>query len=39
MVRSKASADLPRVDMIKGDARDESTITCSLVVKGAEALV
>jgi hypothetical protein len=37
MVRSKASADLPRVDMIEGDARDEGTLTCSLVVKGAES--
>ena len=37
MIRSKASADLPRVDMIEGDARDEGTLTCSLVVKGAES--
>ena len=36
LVRSKASADLPEVDMIEGDARDEGTLTCSLVVKGAE---
>jgi hypothetical protein len=28
--------DLPRVDMMVGDARDEGTLTCSLVVKGAE---
>jgi hypothetical protein len=34
---SKASADLPRVDIIEGDARDEGTLTCSLVVKGAES--
>ena len=37
LVRSKASADLPGVDMIEGDARDEGTLTCSLVVKGAES--
>jgi len=37
MVLSKGSADLPRVDMIEGDARDEGTLTCSLVVKGAES--
>jgi uncharacterized protein YbjT (DUF2867 family) len=36
-VRSKASADLPGVDMIEGDARDEGALTCSLVVKGAES--
>ena len=34
LVCSKASADLPGVDMIEGDARDEGTFTCSLVVKG-----
>jgi hypothetical protein len=39
MVRSKASADLPGVDMIEGDARDEGTLICSLVAKGAECLV
>jgi hypothetical protein len=33
---SKASADLPGVDMLEGDPRDEGTLTCSLVVKGAE---
>ena len=27
LVRSKASADLPGVDMIEGDARDEGTLT------------
>jgi hypothetical protein len=27
VVRSKASADQPRVDMIEGDARDEGTLT------------
>ena len=27
---SKASADLPEIDMIEGDARDEGTLTCSL---------
>jgi hypothetical protein len=37
LVRSKASADLPEVDMIEGDARDEGTLTCSLVVTGAES--
>lgn len=37
LVRSKASADLPGVDMIEDDARDEGTLTCSLVVKGAES--
>jgi hypothetical protein len=37
LVRSKASADLPGVDMIEGDPRDEGTLTCSLVVKGAES--
>jgi hypothetical protein len=37
MVRPKASADLPGVDMIDGDARDEGALTCSLVVKGAES--
>ena len=37
LVRSKASANLPGVDMIEGDARDEGTRTCSLVVKGAES--
>jgi hypothetical protein len=37
LVRSKGSADLPGVDMTKGDARDEGTFTCSLVVKGAES--
>jgi hypothetical protein len=37
MVRSKASADLPRVDMIEGDARGDGTLTCSLVVKDAES--
>jgi hypothetical protein len=37
LVRSKASADLPGVDMIDGDARDEGTLTCSLVVEGAES--
>jgi hypothetical protein len=36
LLRSKASADLPGVDMIEADARDEGTLTCSLVVKGAE---
>ncbi len=36
-VRSKASADLPEVDMIEGDARDEGTLTCSFVVTGAES--
>ena len=39
VVRSKASADLPGVDMIEGDARDEGTLTCSLVVKVQKALV
>jgi hypothetical protein len=38
MVRSKASSELPRVDMIEGDARDEGIVTRSLAVKGAEAL-
>jgi hypothetical protein len=33
----EASADLPGVDMIAGDARDEGTLTCSLLVKGAES--
>jgi hypothetical protein len=28
--------DLPRVDMMERDARDQGTLTCSLVVKGAE---
>ncbi len=37
LVRSKASADLPGVDMIEGDAGDEGTLTCSLVVKRAES--
>jgi hypothetical protein len=37
LVRSKASADLPGVDMIESDARDEGTLTYSLVVKGAES--
>jgi hypothetical protein len=37
LVRSKASANLPGVDMIEGDACDEGTLTCSLVVKGAES--
>ena len=32
----ESSADLPGVDMIEGDARDEGTLICSLVVKGAE---
>ena len=30
LVRSKASADLPGVDMIEGDARDEGTLTRAL---------
>jgi hypothetical protein len=29
LVRSKASADLPGVDMIEGDTRDAGTLTCS----------
>ena len=33
----EGSADLPEVDMIEGDACDEGTFTCSLVVKGAES--
>ena len=37
LVRSKASADLPGVDMIEGNAGDKGTLTCSLVVKGAES--
>ena len=37
LVRSKATADLPGVDMIEGDARDEGILTRSLVVKGAES--
>jgi len=37
LVRSKASADLPGVDVIEGDARDQGILTCSLVVKGAES--
>jgi uncharacterized protein YbjT (DUF2867 family) len=37
LVRSKASADLPGVDMIEGDARDEGTLTFFLVVKDAES--
>jgi hypothetical protein len=35
-VRSKSSADLLGVDMVEGDARDEGTLICSLVVKGTE---
>jgi hypothetical protein len=34
---SKARADLPEIDMIEGDARDEGTLTCSLLVTGAES--
>ena len=34
-VCSEASADLPGVDRIEGDARCEGALTCSLVVKGA----
>ena len=30
LVRSKASADLPGVDMIEGDARDEGTLIRAL---------
>ncbi len=30
LVRSKASADLPGVDMIEGDARDEGVLTRAL---------
>jgi len=30
LVRSKASADLPGVDMIEGDARDEGTLILAL---------
>jgi len=37
LVRSKASADLPGVDMIEGDTRDEGILTCTRVVKGAES--
>ena len=37
LLRSKASADLPGVDMIEGDPRNQGTLTCSLVVKGAES--
>jgi hypothetical protein len=37
MVRSKASADPSRVDMIEGDARGKGTLTCSVVVKDAES--
>jgi hypothetical protein len=38
-VCSEASADLPGVDRIEGDARCEGalTLTCSLVAKGAES--
>ena len=35
LVRSKASADLPGVDMIEGDARDEGTLIRAL--NGAES--
>ncbi len=37
LVRSKASADLPGVDMIEGDARDEGTLTRAL--DGCDAVV
>jgi hypothetical protein len=37
LVRLKASADLPEANRIEGDARDEGTLTRSLVVKGAES--
>ena len=37
LVRSKASADLPGVDMIEGDARDEGTLTRAL--GGCDAVI
>ena len=37
LVRSKASADLPGVDMIEGDARDEGTLTRAL--DGCDAVI
>jgi hypothetical protein len=37
LVRSKASADLPDVDMIEGDARNEGTLTLFSCVTGAES--
>ena len=37
LVRSTARADLPGASLIEGDARDEGTLTCSLVVKGGES--
>ena len=37
LVRSKASADLPGVDMIEGDARDEGTLTRALY--GCDAVI
>ena len=38
LVRSKANADLPGVDMVEGDARDEGTLTRALTLHPLSAL-